>query len=365
MQRSWCFIVGLLFILHMEPLAAATQQEGQALKDAIAEINAGEMRHREGDPNARQALQRGTDTLTRLIAANTLDDIGLFNARLYRAIGAQTLNFSRQKEGLPIDMQAARQTLQDFEYVLQIAEQQGVDSAWISNIEYQTASGAFNHLRDRAVAYKYWKQCSEREHAGCMNVMAHALTTGTGEQAVDYRQALELHKKIYATGTRFTCAGAFSSSTIADMGYFLTIAGPGDNPVEWIQKGIVLIDQIAERTNGQDPCGRSLFQITEYLFRLSAGDRQDIILRSILRRRESPNIRAVAQYMLGEIQADAAMSTVRGHPASSSRCLDHFHLMWFGQIKGDLALSDVHYKAMQAIGQDCETQLLYARKYYP
>jgi hypothetical protein len=298
--------------------------------------------------------------LERLISSNGLDNRNLFDAMLYRAHAYRILNSARARDGWPVDKAGAQRAMDDFAILLKIAEDNGFPAAWIANTEYAAGSVALNHLKDEALAYTYWRRCSDREHAGCMNVIAHAAFDGAAGQTIDHQLALTLHKKIHATGTQFTCAGAFSGMSVFKMTYFLGLDA-GEASGIWIERSIDLLNRIAERQNGLDPCNRAIFELYDYVFKLSQGDRQEATLRAVLRRKQVADIRAIAEYMLSGGSEVALMTTMRGN--SSGECTTHFLMMWYGQVIKQRDLADAHYNTLKKTSA-CASEIAFASKYY-
>lgn len=363
MLKRWLLILFVVAI-PAHSWAVMKAEDKSQLEAAMAGVDTAETQLNDQDRNIRPEVQKSLETLDRLIQSNRLDDASLLDAVLYRANAIRLLNHSRKRDGLPIDTAAAQRAVDDFNVLLKVAEANGIKSGWVANIEYTAGSVAFNHLRDEALAFTYWRSCSEKQHAGCMNVVAHSALVGSDGQAVDHRLAIDLHKKISNTGTRFTCAGAFSSLSVFDMMYFLDLTQSDDRLGVWLDRSLELVNQIAEQRNGADPCGRAMFEISNYIYKLSQGDKQEAILRGILRSKQSPDARTIAQFMLGQTNAAAVMSAIRGSPDAASRCITHFVMMWHGQVSGNQTVADAHYESMKQAG-GCEAQMVYARKYYP
>src|SRR5262249_19153201 len=132
--------------------------------------------------------------------------------------------------------------------------------------EFLAGSVEYSQLRSIPMAYEYWRRCSSKGHAGCMNSMASASLTGAGGQAVDIGQALELHEKVFNTGTKYTCAGALSAEAIAEIIHFTGVRRPGDDGLAWLEKARQLRDLVIANHGGKDICFEHSFQIDEFLF---------------------------------------------------------------------------------------------------
>ncbi len=333
-----------------------------ALLQAVNHVRAISAKIDAGDTGSASDLRRDVDTFTVLIDSKLLSPAGLGIAHYYRAEALDQQNFVNTKNGQPPDAGSARLALADFDYVIDKKFEQPPVGIFLSNAEYRAGQVAQNSLHDSAKAYAYWKSCAEREHAGCMNIMADAKLTGA-DGAQDIGQALEYHSMVYKTGIKYTCAGAFSALEIAEIVYFTGVKRSDDDPTLWLNRAYALLDELAEK-HRQQYCNRSEFQVVEFLMDLGQGNRRQDILNSASEHAEDPFVRAVTQFIAGSIDDSAFQTRLAPISSEYDRCHAHFYAMWHSAIVGSRKLAEEHWKSMSQIGPNfCGPELVFAKKF--
>jgi hypothetical protein len=227
------------------------------------------------------------------------------------------------------------------------------------------ASLAYNFLGDVQLAYLFWESCERASHAGCMNVVAGTRLTGENGQRQDVRAALELHKRIYATGTKFQCAGAFSAVSIAKLHYFLGLGPQDDDISRWFARAYELSEEVGARQLSKDPCNQAHIEVLDYLSRLTRGTRNESLLRAARNRTESAILRRIIDHFLVPYSGDAVEAWLSSTTGAAVNCTEHFMLLWHATINNDRAAALRRYQTMS--GPDgkraCAAEAVYARKF--
>ena len=227
--------------------------------------------------NAKTDLENARSAITKALDSGTLNanDDGI--ARYYRAIAESRIDTLRRQQGQSSDQAAAEQALNDLDKV--IASQPPTWGVNVANAQYFAGNIAWTQLHADPRAYAYWQRCAGQGHAGCILNVANTYIRGTEGVPVDEDKALELALKVFDTGARYSCAGAYAARVIAQLIYFAGKTKPTENdPVSWVQKSYPLSDQIESRSNNKGGCDSPNAHLEEFLYRLSQGDRQNPIL---------------------------------------------------------------------------------------
>lgn len=156
-----------------------------------------------------QQLQKHIDTLK--IATNEMEfDVTNFSRILLAKLrAAELINkkylFSKQ----PIDVSQVQGFLDDLE---RLRDRTGDN---LNSLEFTAGHIAAHQLQNQAIAYRYWLSCGNKGHAGCMNILASSYESGEFVVEQDLDKAVTWHKRVVDTGTRWGCAGVFSSLRLA------------------------------------------------------------------------------------------------------------------------------------------------------
>ena len=304
-------------------------------------------------------------TLDRLIGNAELNDNGLTIARFYRARAALLVNQVRVSNRQKPDAEAARRSLADFDWVIERNTDLPPVGITVADTAYSAGVVARNYLDAQPLAYAYWEKCAQREHAGCLNIMASARITGEGGVKVDVADALELHRKVYATGTGFNCAGAYSALAAAQIIYFSANMQVTVGELDWMKRADLLLDQLAAERALKNPCNRARFKVTEYLLRLERDEVRRDLLEAALRLAEQPEEKATAGYLLGSVSEAAFRDVAAKGTDKDAVCDMHFAAFWHALIRKDPKRSQDHDQAMSGLGRDhCSFQLALARMKY-
>ena len=307
-------------------------------------------------------LEQDTATLTKALDGQKLDSRDTALAHYYRGMARSIVNAIHRHEGEQIDLPLAQAALADFEFL--IANPDTLNPLLsVANAQYMAGRVASNQLHSEPLAYSYWDKCAQQGHAGCLNIMASARLTGKGGQKVDFREALQLHTKVFKTGTEYRCAGAYSARAIAAMIYFTGVHSD-DDELAWLDKAYPLLDAVETKEKNKDACDRSGVEIEEYLYRLSRGERRDTLLQDASGRldNDSPVSTATIQLLLGGIDKSKFEAAVESSNSERARCIGYFNAMWYMELAKNHAAAEQYHKHLLDIGEFyCSEPLVYAK----
>jgi hypothetical protein len=272
----------------------------------------------------------------------------------------------REKDGETVDLPATEMALDDFDKV--IASDTDI-LAWgvtVSNAEYLAGLIVHNQIQSDSMEFSYIKKCADKGHAGCLNIMATAHVTGSGGQPVGFIRALDLHNRVFDTGTNFRCAGALSARSIASIVYFTGKRRPGDDELTWVQRSQRLSDEVDRREKKNGTCYGARSRIEEFLYRLAKGDRRNDLLRQATDRLgdDSSVDRATIEYLSGSINENEFEAAVDADKTVTYRCDGYFEGMWYAELMTKPEIAKKYFQRLSDIGQlDCKAELVYAKKF--
>ncbi len=299
--------------------------------------------------------------LTQLIRGKEVNDAGRLVAYFLRAEVRNLRNAIRFKAKQPYDVQIAKATLDDYDKVIAGGRDVG---GWftLANVNYLAGLVARNDLKSSPLGYAYWQKCSDLGHPGCMNTIAVALLTGTGNIKVDPRAARDLNEKVYETGTQARCAGAYSGRNVGLINHFLGVKKPGDDPLAWFERAYKLLDQLEPELKTKNPCGRGKdFEAKEYLLRLQNNDRKASLLQQAIARTDDGINKTTLRYLADEI-SETVFREALAKGNDYERCTAGFLAYWLARIRKEAQAASYYLDVMNAIGPDfCGTDLVYAK----
>jgi hypothetical protein len=190
--------------------------------------------------------------------------------------------------------------------------------------------------------------------------------TGENGNPVNFTRALNLHNRVFDTGTKFLCAGAFSARNIVSIVYFTGTRRPGDDELLWIRRSQDLADQIEAHSKEKNRCDGADVRVQEFLYRLSRGERHNELLTQATARLDddSPIDRAEIQYISGSIDDDEFEVAVQAGKLVRARCGGYFEGMWFAELEKKPAAAKKFYQRLLETGEtDCRASLVYAKKF--
>ncbi len=353
---------GMLFpILLLTPwdIALASDDEWRS---AIDHVEAARGQFLSGDISAADGLDRDIEILTNVAERPGSNDAVRSLVFLYRAEARSLQNGARVKKNLGSDKALAQSALADLDKVIALE----ASAPAVAEAEYLAGGIALNQIHETALAFSYWERCASAGHPGCLNVMAEAKLSGMGGQPINIRESLELNFRVYSTGTKYTCAGAYSALMIAGTIHFFGSGAAGKagdaDQLTWIDRAYTLLDALGAGHPQNDPCGRFDFEITEFLIRLSQGERREALLVRALSHAREPHSKAVGQYIAGAID-DAALRSALSSTTDYERCTAHFEALWYLELSKRHDLAREHYDAMSQIGlSGCGANLAFARR---
>jgi hypothetical protein len=119
--------------------------------------------------------------------------------------------------------------------------------------------------------------------------------------------------------------------------------------------------------NGADICGRSSYQIAEFLIRLGQGERRATLIEQARDHARGAYIKAIAQYMLGSIDDAALREVLASGSQKMEACDAHFDALWYLELSKRHDKAQEHFDAMAGVGTaTCGAYLFFARSFgYP
>ncbi len=325
--------------------------------------------------NAQQAIDGGSlvdpglegeiATLTSLLNGTALDDANQTSARYFRGRAAVLINQLRLKNKRPADSGLAQRAIADFDWVAERGVEVRPLRVSAANALYLAGLVSRSFLADAPRAYAYWAKCAQREQAGCLYLMASAKVSGEGGVAVDVPGALKLHKKVYDTGTDFSCAGAFSALATAQIIYFSGAQQLTVGDLDWLKRSDLLLDELAKDRKWTSPCKRPRFMLTEYLIRLDRGEDRRSLLESAAKIAQDPELKATAGFLLGGVSEAAFLEAAAKATDRDGACEMHFEALWHAEIRKDAQRSQNHFRALSGMGPNhCSLELALAKMKY-
>jgi hypothetical protein len=342
-------------------LEAAPVDELRGSIDKIQKIDRAFVRDEATD--ARE-LEAPVAALSKIIDEAPFNESGMAVARYWRGRATELANWLRLRERRPADPDLARQTLADYEWVIGFGRDNSAAGLSIANTLYRAGRVQYSFLGLFGEAYGHWQRCARLEHAGCVNLIATAKLTGEGKVALDVAGSVELHKKVYETGTDYTCAGSFSALAIAEAIYFGGLKDVTVTALDWLQRANGLLAQVDKEKGADNICGRPRFLVAEYLMRLDAGENRPALLEMKQISLADADEKAMLDYLAGKIDEPAFRRLALSEKSRDGACRMLFTAYWLAEIRKDRPLSDEYRRRMDEIGSSCGLELALARLKY-
>jgi hypothetical protein len=321
----------------------------ESVKRAIAQWTKGAL-------PADTSLDSEIGALTRIIDEGKLNPAGQTVARYYRGDARLLANAARANANRPPDVDAARETLADYDSVIKYGKDIADWEVDVSNAAYHAGWVAQRYLNSVPLAYSYWEKCADMGHYGCLVTVAAARVSGFGGVKVDVDQALAMNSQVFNSGTSYGCAGAYAARNNALIVFFMKTKRPAAEALEWLDRSKRLLDSSA--------CARARFDVIEYLMRYSADDpTRGAQLKLAAQRAENDDDRAIVRYLtFGD--EDAFRARIARNPTKAGQCDLHFIAMWNAEVNRNGGVAQDHYKAMQELGSEaCGPELAYVKKF--
>jgi hypothetical protein len=185
--------------------------------------------------------------------------------------GQRLLGFDFENER-PTDSRLAIQTIKDFDATASADERltKSIGTS-VRDATYSAALIILNYIKDEPKAYAYFERCADLGHAGCANVVAEGAQLGKYGQKINVEKSVRYHKKVAETGTRFRCAGSFSSASIAQLVFFENVNTPEGDELFWIQQSIHLANEVTTKMGVVTTCYLHDTENDQYLYQLARG----------------------------------------------------------------------------------------------
>jgi hypothetical protein len=373
----------IILILAVSCLAQEKKPDGEArqlpgppngspvLRSIITDIN---QQMQVGDADYKQAiagLGSDVDKLTAVLDAGSdagsLEKTERIVAFFYRAKARALIGQIHWHHGETMDVATAETVVADLDKVIASDVDAPEWGVMTSEAQYMAGSMAMSPLKSASRAYVYWEKCALQDHAGCLNLMANARLTGVGGVRVDIRQALDYHNRVFDTGIAYTCAGAESARSIAEITYFTGVRRPGDDELEWLQKAYGLLDQLQDH-GIKRTCRRFETEIDEFLYRLARGERKDSLLQDAAAvgdglGEDAPTRKAVVQYLSGAISSTTFAAAVAASKNDFDFCAASLYGLWYSELTKNRTEGKRYHLALARRDRSCSVQLAYAKKF--
>lgn len=228
-----------------------------------------------------------------------------FPIRIALARSLAKINTIRQSNKVAIDINQVEQARIDFDYAINW-------SKYPSSLMYDAGHNAAHLLDSKHLAIKYWEECAYLEHAGCMNIMAHATFTGEYGMPINLSESIKWHKKVIKTQTAFKCAGIFSINTLMQVSVFFKNTNTGDTWQNWQKLRDEFIIQGKEKKALKDinPCVSNESSIIDYIVLKSEGIENTKLLDDAIKSAENDQYINVLTVMKNGQDASLALESL-------------------------------------------------------
>lgn len=205
------------------------------------------------DINELQLHINTLETATREMKFDAANFAIILNAQLS---AAELINKKHHFNGEPIDVSQVQDFLDDLDTLSELSDIK------LNNLQYNAGHIAAHQLQNKGLAHRYWSECGINGHAGCMNILATSYESGEFVVEKDLGKAVTWHKRVVDTGTRWNCAGVYSSLRLA----ILSSSGVETHkPTEhWLEQITLLREQRIEETDNVDVCSPDMEYIAHY-----------------------------------------------------------------------------------------------------
>jgi hypothetical protein len=331
------------------------------------EIEDAKTRLQDGDRSLGPSLDRDIALIDTLLSQGAPSPEAAVVARYYRALARYYKSeLDGRISGGVYDRALARAILGEFDEVGQqidaLADANGSNWRGLkANAIYLSGSLSYAQLGDATQAFRYWTRCAELDHAGCLNNMATARTTGEGGIAVDLTEALRIHKRVFETVTRFGCSGVYSAYSAALLVGLGGVRNTKDNAEIWIENAGNLLHVLQADQPGREICGGTDIQLARYLIELAHGRKNTALLDEVTAHK-TPRAKAeIAAYLKGEVDDASFQAKMAAYP-EWSRCSAYFFALWAADVAHDPQRAKT-FQGLLARAEDltCKLNLAYAR----
>ena len=313
-----------------------------------------------GNTAAIDLLPPQMETLNQVIAEGGVSNGALSLAYFYRGFGRKLQSDALAKKGEPVDPAAAHDELADLDKVLALES----DPSVTANAAYLAGNIAYNDLHDAALGYGYWQRCAALDVAACIAITATSGSPAPTASRSTWARPSRCTRK-WSTPASPVAAPAHSALAIAEITHFSPKEPGARRRAAVVKRGYDLLDALAAKFKKDKAlCDRGAFELTEFLLRLSAGERQDQLLSADAGQNSSEaQTKAVAQYLAGSLD-DAGFAAALAAVDESKRCEAHFLALWYLALTQRPENAEAQWKAMAALGENnCRSRLTFARTF--
>jgi hypothetical protein len=201
-------------------------------------------------------LQNHIDTLETATREIDFDESNFAIILHSQLSAAELINNKYRYSGQAMDLSQVQDLLDDLD---QFSELTDID---LNNLEYTAGHIAAHQLQNKGLAHRYWSKCGQNGHAGCMNILASGYETGEFVVEKDLDKAVKWHSRVVSTGTRWACAGFFSSLRLA----ILSSSGVNTNKptTHWLKSANELRAKRMVEQDNTNACHSDIEYIAHY-----------------------------------------------------------------------------------------------------
>ena len=359
-RLCWLWLLaGLFSTMQALPGFAETIDLSPVFKD----VDSAATRMRQKDVQVGARLDRDIDILSHALGDDSIPDEASVLVHYYRALALFYRNEFDSATGRKYDTRRSSEALAEFNGVVATLDKkyQGGGGDLKGNALYYSGGLAYAQLNDEALAYRYWTACAGVDHAGCLNIIALASTTGDGGRPVDLAEAMRMYKRVFQSTADFGCAGVHAAYSIAMLLALGGVKDSKENPEIWIENAGNLLNVVEADQPNDDRCGRAGIQLSRYLILLSRGKKQPEILDQVLARPSAKPGDDVAAYLKGTLDSDAFQAKVSDYP-DNVKCMAYFYALWAADIAKNAARAK-QYQSLLGASRDvtCRADAVYTR----
>jgi len=253
-----------------------------------------------------------------------------------RARSYHVINNLRAVKEEHIDGEQATMAIDDILFVLKNTN----NKKRVPNLHYYSGLIIQHLSNDLERAFEHYEKCALTEHAGCMNILANSMFHGINNQTRDLRKSVHWHKKIYATGLDYRCAGIYSANSIKKITFHFPDLFPQERWSDWFKNSNNLIDEINKDKN-MTYCGnKSESYILDYVFFALSGKNKEGLLKKAIELAQSSQQKEIYSSLLynknlGKVVEYLKEKEIQTHTAP---CLDTFSFMLLSKYQKKINL---------------------------
>jgi hypothetical protein len=325
--------IGILFLLAATGLHANTSAEINTAVDFLAKHTWPQDRSENLDVNV---TEQHLSVITKVLEQKDITTEREGALRALRGYGLSAINFIRLHQRQLIDVAQAEQALQDFNFAIE-----HFSKISPRNLQYEAGHVAKHLLQSNELALQYWHSCAEKDHGGCMNILAHDYFVGAVRNGANINAAVKWHNRVYNTTSDFTCAGIFSANRLAQLSYYLPDVETGKSWLAWQEELDKLYQKIRNNFKEDMQCNMEKIYTSRYVMQILIGPANTELLQQAQFIAPDENTKAVIGLFAPQQDLMKATELLDRVDSPAERCTYVF----------DLANLAKHYRHKEAFKQ--------------